>query len=293
MSARCQITGRTVGFLVRLLALHAAVSRRRYRPSSSSCFQFTYRRRTAVSLRVSVPAKSRSSTATGIEASAARGRDPPSRRTRAPRAHAPNGGDPMSVSTDGAQRDSSNCRRVRPQGPVIRIVVTYVTARTGITILRSADSPRVQDQPHHQGLGRAGVHARELASDTVGDSRIAKRSHVARRRLAGPHRTDGFMPAPSLCAVHATGANTFSPRWSPAPSLRDDLSRRRAASSFSDSMTKKWSARHGTRYSRSAPEGGDTHRPKATVAGCAGAGRRCSRNDATIRPRSISLRCGM
>lgn len=86
MSARCQITGRTVGFGKAVSHSHRR-TRRRWPPISSSR-PTTYRRRTAASRCGSAPKESRSSTATGIEAVVARlGQDPPRRTSRAKRAH--------------------------------------------------------------------------------------------------------------------------------------------------------------------------------------------------------------
>ncbi|CKN57172.1 50S ribosomal protein L28-1 [Mycobacterium tuberculosis] len=86
MSARCQITGRTVGFGKAVSHSHRR-TRRRWPPNIQLKAYYFPSEDRRIKVRVR-PKESRSSTATGIEAVVARlGQDPPRRTSRAKRAH--------------------------------------------------------------------------------------------------------------------------------------------------------------------------------------------------------------
>lgn len=133
MSARCQITGRTVGFGKAVSHSHRR-TRRRWPPNIQLKAYYLPSEDRRIKVRVS---------AQGIKVIDRDGHRRPSSRgsgrirpgaLRAPSGLiAPNGGDPVST-TDGAQRDSSNCQAVFDRRDRLYVCQPMSLARTGITI---------------------------------------------------------------------------------------------------------------------------------------------------------------
>lgn len=132
MSARCQITGRTVGFGKAVSHSHRR-TRRRWPPNIQLKAYYLPSEDRRIKVRVSAQGI-KVIDRDGIEAVVARlGQDPPG-ALRAPSGLiAPNGGDPVST-TDGAQRDSSNCQAVFDRRDRLYVCQPMSLARTGITI---------------------------------------------------------------------------------------------------------------------------------------------------------------
>lgn len=133
MSARCQITGRTVGFGKACVALtppHSATLAAQY-PAQG------------LLLTVGGPPHQGAGQRPRNQGHRPRRASRPSSRgsgrirpgaLRAPSGLiAPNGGDPVST-TDGAQRDSSNCQAVFDRRDRLYVCQPMSLARTGITI---------------------------------------------------------------------------------------------------------------------------------------------------------------
>lgn len=133
MSARCQITGRTVGFGKAVSHSHRR-TRRRWPPNIQL---------KALLLTVGGPPHQGAGQRPRNQGHRPRRASRPSSRgsgrirpgaLRAPSGLiAPNGGDPVST-TDGAQRDSSNCQAVFDRRDRLYVCQPMSLARTGITI---------------------------------------------------------------------------------------------------------------------------------------------------------------
>lgn len=133
MSARCQITGRTVGFGKAVSHSHRR-TRRRWPPNIQA---------QGLLLTVGGPPHQGAGQRPRNQGHRPRRASRPSSRgsgrirpgaLRAPSGLiAPNGGDPVST-TDGAQRDSSNCQAVFDRRDRLYVCQPMSLARTGITI---------------------------------------------------------------------------------------------------------------------------------------------------------------
>lgn len=133
MSARCQITGRTVGFGKAVSHSHRR-TRRRWPPKYPA---------QGLLLTVGGPPHQGAGQRPRNQGHRPRRASRPSSRgsgrirpgaLRAPSGLiAPNGGDPVST-TDGAQRDSSNCQAVFDRRDRLYVCQPMSLARTGITI---------------------------------------------------------------------------------------------------------------------------------------------------------------
>lgn len=133
MSARCQITGRTVGFGKAVSHSHRR-TRRRWPPNIQLKAYYLPSEDRRIKVRGQRPRnQGHRPRRASRPSSRGSGRIRPG-ALRAPSGLiAPNGGDPVST-TDGAQRDSSNCQAVFDRRDRLYVCQPMSLARTGITI---------------------------------------------------------------------------------------------------------------------------------------------------------------